>query len=59
MLLEICHKVLTSDAKRHMIQSELFKPYRQLEGLYKAEEYLTEGDFSERMSSLLEKLTIS
>lgn len=59
LLLEICHKVLTSDAKRHMIQSELFKPYRQLEGLYKAEEYLTEGDFSERMSSLLEKLTIS
>lgn len=59
LLLEICHKVLTSDAKRHIIQSDLLKPYKQLEELYKAEEYLTEGDFSERMSSLLENLTIS
>jgi hypothetical protein len=59
LLLEICHKVLTSDAKRHMVQTDLYNPYRKLEELYKAEDYLTEGDFSERMSTLLDKLTIS
>ncbi len=59
LLLEICHKILITDKKRHLFTTELFEPYRNLEKAYKAEDYLTEGDFSERMSNLMEGLTIS
>lgn len=59
LLLEICHKVLENDKQRYLNQTELYDAYRNLEENYKAEEYLTEGDFSERMSNLMEKLTVS
>jgi len=57
LLLEVCHKVLDNDKLRHLNSTELYEPYRKLESSYKAENYLTEGDFSERMSKLMENLT--
>lgn len=56
LLLEICHKVLEVDKKKYITNGELYEPYRKLESLYHAEDYLTEGDFSERMSRLMESL---
>ncbi|HAF29040.1 MAG TPA: hypothetical protein DCG75_08325 [Bacteroidales bacterium] len=59
LLLEICHKVLVNDKNVHMITPGLYEPYSKLETSYKSEYYLTEGDFSERMSQLMENLTTS
>ncbi len=59
LLLEICHKILITDRKKHIVTTELYEPYRELEETYKAEDYLTEGDFSERMSKLMENLAKS
>lgn len=56
LLLEICHKVIDNDLKRHMNDSDLFEPYRKLNDSYKKEKYLAEGDFSERMSRLMDEL---
>lgn len=57
LLLEICHKALESDRQRHMNDSDLYDSYRSLENAYNKESYLTEGDFSERMSRLMDSLT--
>jgi hypothetical protein len=56
LLLEICHKALEKDKQRHFTDKDLGKLYNELEKLYLAEDYLTEGDFSERMSGLMENL---
>jgi len=58
LLLEICHKILENDRTRYNYQTELYEPFTKLDKLYKAQDYLTEGDFSERMSNLMENLTI-
>lgn len=59
LLLEICHRVIENDKSRHKIDTNLFEPYRALAESYKKEHYLTEGDFSERMSKLMDNLTSS
>lgn len=59
LLLEICHKILEGDKKRHCNQPELVNPYKELEELFSSSDYLTEGDFSERMSNLISELTIN
>lgn len=56
LLLEICYKILEKDTKIHIRNHVLFEPYRKLSALYKAEGYDSEGDFSERMSSLMKKI---
>ena len=56
LLLEICHKVVENDKKRHISDQDRYKALKKLEDLYRAEKYLTEGDFSERMSGLMENL---
>jgi len=57
LLLEICYKILGTDWESHKRDHVLFQPYRDLADLYRAEGYDTEGDFSERMSSLMEKIS--
>lgn len=57
LLLEICYKILESDREYHLRDHDLYEPYRKLAELYHAEGYDTEGDFSERMSSLMEKIS--
>jgi hypothetical protein len=57
LLLEICYKILEKDREQHKRDHTLYGPYRALADLYRAEGYETEGDFSERMSFLMEKIS--
>jgi hypothetical protein len=59
LLLELTHKILISDEKRYLTQSALFQPYQDLELIYSQEKYTSEGDFTERMSILINRLTTS
>ncbi|WP_323971829.1 P-loop ATPase, Sll1717 family [Aeromonas hydrophila] len=56
LLLEICYKVLEKDKKRHIHDHTLYDGYRRLSQIYNVEEYDSDGDFSERMSGLMEKI---
>ena len=57
LLLEICYKILEKDKERHLHDHSIYDGYRALADLYNAEDYVTEGDFSERMSTLMTKIT--
>lgn len=57
LLLEICYKILEKDKEQHKHDHQIYEPYRKLVDLYHAEGYVTEGDFSERMGSLMEKIS--
>lgn len=57
LLLEICYKILEKDKQQHKHDHTLYVPYRKLADLYHAEGYETQGDFSERMSTLMEKIS--
>jgi hypothetical protein len=57
LLLEICYKLLEKDRLPHTRDRRLLEPYRRLASLYDSDEYVTEGDFSERLSSLLQHIT--
>ena len=39
-----------------MRDGRLFEPYKRLAAAYQGDEYLGEGDFSERMSALLQRI---
>lgn len=57
LLLEVCHKILEKDKIPHTRDSNLYDPYRKLAGTYQSDEYVREGDFSERMSKLIEAIS--
>lgn len=57
LLLEICYKLLEKDHEVHKRDHRLFEPYQRLSASYRGDEYVAEGDFSERMSRLLRKIT--
>jgi hypothetical protein len=57
LLLEICHKILQKDHTVHVRDRRLTEPYRALAALYQTDEYVIEGDFSERLSTLLQHIT--
>ncbi|CAH6855463.1 conserved hypothetical protein [Vibrio chagasii] len=57
LLLEICYKILEKDREQHKRDHTLYDAYRALADMYHADGYETEGDFSERMSSLMEKIS--
>jgi len=56
LLLEVAHKILEIDEKRHYSIEKLYEPYKALEKAYHSNEHLTQGDFSERMSFLMDRL---
>lgn len=56
LLLEITYKILEKDEKPHMRNHDLFAPYRELHDLYHTDDYVSEGDFSERLAKLLEEI---
>jgi hypothetical protein len=56
LLLEICYKVLEKDARRHLNDHDLFDSYKRIEDLYHVQHYFSEGDFSERIGVLIEKV---
>ena len=57
LLLEICHKLLQKDRVNHTRDQRLSQPYRDLSSIYQTDEYVVEGDFSERLSTLLQHIT--
>jgi hypothetical protein len=57
LLLEVCNKLLQKDRVTHMREPRLLEPYRALAELYQSDEYITEGDFSERLADLLQHIT--
>jgi hypothetical protein len=56
LLLEISYKLLEKDRQRHLYDQSIFAMYRTLTDRYNTDEFVTEGDFSERMSLLLESI---
>ena len=57
ILLELCHKLLADDKVLHTRDGRLYKPYRELADVYATDEYIAEGDFSERMSKLIQNIS--
>jgi hypothetical protein len=57
ILLELCHKLLDNDRRDHTRNSRLYQPYRNLSDAYATDQYVAEGDFSERMSKLIENVS--
>lgn len=56
LLLEICHKLIESDKQLHIKDHTLYEIYRKLHDEYETDDYVSEGDFSERMSKLLSSI---
>jgi len=54
LLLEIAYKLLEKDQQVHTRDHRLFDPYQRLSAAYSTDEYVREGDFSERMSGLID-----
>lgn len=47
--MEIVHRVIQSDRKRHQFDHRITETYRQLEGIYQISDVELEGDFSQRL----------
>jgi hypothetical protein len=57
LLLEVAYKILEKDRDLHLKDHTLLEPYRALEQEYSQDEYSQEGDFSERMLRLVERIS--
>ena len=57
LLLEICHKLLEKDRSSYFKDRRLTEPYGELASLYESDRYVSEGDFSERLSRLLQHIS--
>lgn len=57
LLLELCNKLLAVDRHFHLRNHLLTASYERLQEKYKSDRYVAEGDFSERMASLLSDIT--
>jgi hypothetical protein len=57
LLLEICHKLLEKDKALHFRDHRIYPLYRELASAYETDEYITEGDFAERMSKLTKRIS--
>lgn len=56
LLLEICHKLLQKDKNLYLRDHRLYDSYRKLEASYDSDEYVSEGDFAERMLKLTQRI---
>lgn len=57
LLLEVCYKLLEKDKERHLRDHTLYEAYRRLAQAYAADEYVSEGDFSERTATLVQQIS--
>jgi hypothetical protein len=57
LLLELCHKLLEKDRSVHMGNKRLYEAYQILARVYREDDYVSEGDFSERMLKLVQAIT--
>ena len=58
LLLEVAYKVLEKDRIVHKHNHDLFDKYVLLESAYKVENFSTEGDFSERLLTLSDRIAL-
>lgn len=58
ILLEVAYKLLEKDRSVHKHNHEIYDLYRQLESIYRSEESLAEGDFSERLLTLSTRISV-
>lgn len=56
LLLEICHKLLQNDKIIHLRDHEIYESYQQMAKAYDSDQYIGEGDFSERMLILIQRI---
>lgn len=56
LLLEIAYKLLEKDRERHLRDHNLFEPFQKLDEVYRGQYRGGEGDFSERMLELVERI---
>ncbi len=56
LLLEICHKLLAKDRSLQMRDQRLYAPYRKLADTYYQDDFISEGDFAERMQKLKDRI---
>ncbi len=56
LLLEICQKLLAKDRLVHMRDQRLYGPYRKLADAYYQDDFVSEGDFAERMLKLKDRI---
>jgi hypothetical protein len=56
LLLETCHKILAQDEVWHMRNGQLYEPYRRLADAYNEDDFVSEGDFAERMLKLTQRI---
>lgn len=56
LLLEIAYKLLEKDRERHVRDHTLYEPYHKLKAVYENQYRRGEGDFSERMLELIERI---
>lgn len=57
LLLEVAHKILQDDRDRHVTDHTIFDSYRSLLRIYSSGMHEAEGDFSERLSKLIQRIS--
>jgi len=57
LLLEVCYKLIDKDKDVHKRDHRLFEPYQRLLATYRTDAYISEGDFSERLTRLLHQIS--
>lgn len=57
LLLELCYKLLEKDRSVHVGNARLYEAYQELARIYNVDDYVNEGDFSERMLRLVQQIT--
>jgi hypothetical protein len=56
LLLETCYKILEKDRDAHIRNHHLYEPYRELAREYQGDDFVTEGDFAERILKLTNRI---
>jgi len=57
LYLEICRKILSQDKENYLRDHNLFNLYKKIHDLYNVDDYSLEGDFSERLTLLINNIT--
>ena len=56
LLLEICHKILEMDKFIYLHNNRLYDMYHEMAQTYLGDDFVSEGDFAERMSKLTSRI---
>ena len=56
LLLEICHKILEMDKSIYLNNNQLYDMYCEMAKAYLGDDFVSEGDFAERMSELTSRV---